>query len=50
MGQMKHPDFRFPLGAVVNRPDDFGEMPDVRLGVGDHNGIAGFIRNNRRLG
>ena len=47
--QMEHADFRLRLGAVIHRLDDFGQMPDVGLGVGDHDGVAGFIGDNRRL-
>ena len=42
-------NYRLHLGAVIHRPDDFGQMPDVGLRVGDDNRVAGRIGDNRRL-
>ena len=35
--QMEHFDDRHVLGAHIDGVDDFGDFPDVRLSVGDHN-------------
>ena len=50
MGEMEHADLRFALGAAVHGLDDFHQMADVGLGVGDDNGIARFVGDNRGVG
>jgi hypothetical protein len=47
--QTEHADFRLRLGAVVHGLNDLDQMPDVGLGIGDDDGIAGFVGDNRRL-
>ena len=49
MFQAKNPNLSLGLGAGVDGADDFNEMPDIRLGIGHHDGIACGIRHESGL-
>ena len=50
MSQMKHTDFGLGFGTRVDGFDDLHHVPDIGLGVGHHNGVAGCIGHEGRLG